>query len=63
LEKPSFSGFCALGNALLLGLFPLSDGLLDAKSARIKTSSDLLAKKRPSRHLNLEGLSFIFLLA
>jgi hypothetical protein len=28
LEKPAFSGFSALGNALLLGLFALSDGLL-----------------------------------
>jgi hypothetical protein len=28
LEKPAFSGFSALGNTLLLGLFALSDGLL-----------------------------------
>jgi hypothetical protein len=29
LEKPAFSGFSALGNALLLGLFALSDRLLE----------------------------------
>jgi polyphosphate kinase 2 (PPK2 family) len=33
LEKPAFSGFSALGNALLLGLFALSDGLLADRSA------------------------------
>jgi hypothetical protein len=32
LEKPAFSGCSALGNALLLGLFALSDGLLGIKN-------------------------------
>jgi hypothetical protein len=40
LEKPAFSGSSALGNALLLELFALSDGLLvSANSIREKTNT------------------------
>jgi hypothetical protein len=40
LEKPAFSGFSALGNALLLGLFALSDGLLVTTKPDLRTLAE-----------------------